>query len=57
MKSQEVFLRPYADAWKTVSATGSREGNNGLIERQETLLAIYGASKEAPIYWYKGGGV
>ena len=26
LKSQEVFLRPYADAWKTVSATGSREG-------------------------------
>jgi hypothetical protein len=32
LKSQEVFLRPYTDAWKTVSATGSREGNSGLVE-------------------------
>jgi hypothetical protein len=33
------------------------KGNNGLVERQETLLAVYGASREALIYWYKGGGV
>jgi hypothetical protein len=31
--------------------------NNGLVEGQETLLAVYGASRDALIYCYKGGGV
>src|SRR5580693_2044857 len=57
LKSQEVFLRPYADAWKTVSATGSRKGKQwiGRITRDSTCRLW--ASKEAPIYCYKGGGV
>jgi hypothetical protein len=57
LKLQEVFLRPYADAWKTVSATGSREGKQwiGRITRDSTCRPW--ASREAPIYCYKGGGV
>jgi hypothetical protein len=34
-----------------------RRKNGGLIEGQETLLAVYRASREVLIYCYKGGDV
>jgi hypothetical protein len=45
-------------AWMAVPATGSRKGNAmDCLERQETLLAVSGASRGPFIYYYKGGGI
>jgi hypothetical protein len=50
LKSQEVFLRPYTDAWKTVSATGSREGKQWIGRMTRDSTCRLWASEEAPIY-------